>query len=238
MLIAIPSKNRAGRTTTNKILPNLGTFFVPESEVHQYKNIKNIVGVPNNVHGITQTRNWILKNTNERDVVFIDDDAKNVGYTKMLEYSSQKIDIKDEGFWVEQFLLAFDLCEQMGYKMWGVKTEAAPRSVHPYKPILTRTYLTASCMGMINDGEFYFDETYKVKEDYEICLRHIKKYGGVLGIRYLHWENEHWTTDGGCKDYRTISIEKEAIRKLHYQYPNMIRKAKRKGSQFTIELNL
>lgn len=238
MLIAIPSKNRAGRTTTNKILPNLGTFFVPESEVHQYKNIKNIVGVPNNVHGITQTRNWILKNTNERDVVFIDDDAKNVGYTKMLEYSSQKIDIKDEGFWIEQFLLAFDLCEQMGYKMWGVKTEAAPRSVHPYKPILTRTYLTASCMGMINDGEFYFDETYKVKEDYEICLRHIKKYGGVLGIRYLHWENEHWITDGGCKDYRTISIEKEAIRKLHYQYPSMIRKAKRKGSQFTIELNL
>lgn len=238
MLIAIPSKNRAGRTTTNKILPNLGTFFVPESEVHQYKNIKNIVGVPNNVHGITQTRNWILKNTNERDVVFIDDDAKNVGYTKMLEYSSQKIDIKDEGFWIEQFLLAFDLCEQMGYKMWGVKTEAAPRSVHPYKPILTRTYLTASCMGMINDGEFYFDETYKVKEDYEICLRHIKKYGGILGIRYLHWENEHWITDGGCKDYRTISIEKEAIRKLHYQYPNMIRKAKRKGSQFTIELNL
>ena len=140
MLIAIPSKNRAGRTTTNKILPNLGTFFVPESEVHQYKNIKNIVGVPNNVHGITQTRNWILKNTNERDVVFIDDDAKNVGYTKLLEYSSQKIDIKDEGFWVEQFLLAFDLCEQMGYKMWGVKTENATRSVYPYKPILTRTY--------------------------------------------------------------------------------------------------
>lgn len=238
MLIAIPSKNRAGRTTTNKILPNLGTFFVPESEVHQYKNIKNIVGVPNNVHGITQTRNWILKNTNERDVVFIDDDAKNVGYTKLLEYSSQKIDIKDEGFWVEQFLLAFDLCEQMGYKMWGVKTENATRSVYPYKPILTRTYLTASCMGMINDGEFYFDETYKVKEDYEICLRHIKKYGGVLGIRYLHWENEHWITDGGCKDYRTISIEKEAIRKLHYQYPNMIRKAKRKGNKFTIELNL
>ena len=238
MLIAIPSKNRAGRTTTNKILPNLGTFFVPESEIHQYNNIKNIVGVPNTVNGITQTRNWILKNTNEIDVVFIDDDAKHVGYTKMMEKNAKRIDIRDEGFWIEQFLLAFDLCEQMGYKMWGVKTESSPRSVHPYKPILTKTYLTASCMGMINDGEFYFDESYKVKEDYEICLRHIQKYGGVLGIRYLHWENEHWTTEGGCKDYRTISIEKDAIRKLHKQYPNMIRKAKRTGSQFTIELNL
>jgi hypothetical protein len=35
--------------------------------------------------------------------------------------------------------------------MWGVKTESAPRSVHPYKPILTKTYLTASCMGLIYD---------------------------------------------------------------------------------------
>ena len=83
-------------------------------------------------------------------------------------------------------------------------------------------------MCIIIVGEFYFDEKYKVKEDYEICLRHIVKYGGILGIRYLHWENEHWETDGGCKDYRTVSMEKEAIKMLNKQYPNMIRKAKRK----------
>lgn len=238
MLIAVPSKNRAGRTTTNKILPNIATFFVPDSEIHQYQNIKNVIGVPKEVQGITATRNWILKNTNEINVVFLDDDAKYVGYTKMEERNAKKIEIRDEGFWAEQFLMAFDLCEQLGYKMWGTKTESSPRSVHPYKPILTKTYLTASCMGMVNDGEFYFDEEFKVKEDYEICLRHIEKYGGILGIRYLHWENEHWTTDGGCKDYRTISMEKDAIKKLNKRYPNLIRKAKRKANQFTIELNL
>jgi len=151
---------------------------------------------------------------------------------------SKKVDVKDEGFWAEEFLKAFDLTEQLGYKMWGVKTEAAPRSVYPFKPILTRTYLTASCMGMINDGEFYFDENFKVKEDYEICLRHLKIYGGILGIRYIHWENEHWVTDGGCKDYRTYEMEKKAIKDLHKLYPNMIRSAKRKANQFTIQLNL
>ena len=60
MLIAVPSKNRAGRTTTNKILPNVATFFVPKSEVHQYSNVKNVIGVPNDVQGITPTRNWIV----------------------------------------------------------------------------------------------------------------------------------------------------------------------------------
>lgn len=238
MLIAIPSKNRAGKTTTNKILPNIGTFFVPESELHQYSYIKNVIGVPKEISGITNTRNWILKNTKDKWVVFLDDDAKNVGYTRLGLHNSYKIDIKDEGFWAEEFLKAFDLSEQLGYKMWGVKTEAAPRSVYPYKPILTKTYLTASCMGIINDGEFYFDEQFKVKEDYEICLRHIVKYGGILGIRYLHWENEHWVTDGGCKDYRTVNMEKDAIKKLAKLYPGMIRSAKRKANQFTIALNL
>ena len=81
MLIAVPSKGRAGLTTTNKILPNLSTFFIPESEYHQYKGIvKNIECVPKEVRGITATRNWILENTDEQWVVFLDDDAKNVGY--------------------------------------------------------------------------------------------------------------------------------------------------------------
>jgi len=93
-------------------------------------------------------------------------------------------------------------------------------------------------MGIINDGEYYFDERFVVKEDYEICLRHIKEKGGILGVRYLHWENDYWDTDGGCKDYRTVGIEKNAIKLLNKLYPGMIRSAKRKANTFTIQLNL
>lgn len=238
MLIAIPSKGRAGRTKTDKILPNYGTFFVPESEIHQYSYVKNVIGVPLSVKGITETRNWILRNSKDKWVVFLDDDVKNCGWMRLDERNAIKVKIEDEDFWVNEFIKGFDIMEQMGFKMWGMKTESAPRSVYPYKPILTRTYLTASCMGMRNDGEFYFDENFKVKEDYEICLRHIQKYGGILGIRYLHWENEHWITDGGCKDYRTVKMEKEAIKMLIDKYPGMVSKVKRSGSEMTIELNL
>jgi hypothetical protein len=238
MLIAVPSKNRAGNTKTNLILPNVCTFFVPESEVHQYSYVKNVVGVPNFVQGITATRNWILKNTNEKYVVFLDDDVKSCGYIELGKFQGHLHKIKDESFWYEEFFKAFDLTEQLNFKMWGLKTEGALRSVYPFKPILFKTYLTASCMGMINDGEFYFDENFKVKEDYEICLRHIVKYGGILGIRYIHWENEHWKTDGGCKDYRTIEMGKKAIKDLVKMYPGMIAKAKREASGFTIQLTL
>lgn len=238
MLIAIPSKSRAGYTTTNEIVPTVGTFFVPESEVHQYNYVRNVVAVPKEVQGITATRNWILRNAGDEWVVFLDDDAMTTGYTKLLMRNVKKIHIKDEQFWVDEFVKAFDVTVQMGYKMWGLKTEASTRSTYPYKPFLTRTYLTASCMGMVNDGEFYFDESYRVKEDYEICLRHMQKYGGIHGIRYIHWENEHWTTEGGCKDYRTIEMERDAIKRLIKQYPGMIRKAKRKANTFTIQLNV
>tara|TARA_R110002051_G_scaffold324860_2_gene424198 strand:- start:1547 stop:2263 length:717 start_codon:yes stop_codon:yes gene_type:complete len=238
MIIAIPSKSRAGRTTSQKVLPN-GIFYVPESEVHQYKPfVKNVIGVPKEVKGITPTRNWILKNTKEKYVVFIDDDVKTCGYTKLEKRKSRKIEIRSEQFWNVEFEKFFMLCEELNYKMWGVRTEASPRGCYPYKPILFRTYLTASCMGLINDGEYYFDESYTVKEDYEICLRHIKDKGGILGIRYLHWENEHWGTEGGCKDYRTIDIERECIKKLIKQYPKMIKNAKRKNNEFCIKLNL
>lgn len=239
MLIAVPSKGRAGLTTTNKILPNLCTFFIPESEYHQYKDlVKNIVCVPKEVRGITDTRNWILENTDDKWVVFLDDDAKNVGYNKLEERKTKKIEIRDEGFWAEEFLKFFDMTEQLGYKIWGTRTESSPRGTYPYKPFLTRSYVTASCMGIINDGEYLFDSEFKVKEDYEICLRHIKDKGGILAVRYLHWENEHWTTEGGCKDYRTIEMEKDAIKKLIKLYPNMIASAKRKANEFTIKLNL
>ena len=158
MIIAVPSKGRAGKTTTQKILPN-AVFFVPESEVHQYEGLyKNVVSVPISVKGITQTRNWILKNTNDRYIIFVDDDVKSAGYTKLLERKSKKIEIKKEEFWINEFIKLFDITENMNYKIWGVKTEGSPRSVYPYKPLLLKTYVTASCMGIINDGSYYFDE--------------------------------------------------------------------------------
>lgn len=237
MLIAIPSKNRAGKTTSEKILPN-ATYFVPESQKYLYSYVKNVIGVPKEILGITATRNWILKNTSEKRVVFIDDDVKSAGYTKMFSRNAKGISIKSEKFWLKEFEKLFDITEQLGYKIWGVKTESATRTVYPYKPFLLKGYTTASCMGIINDGEYLFDENFPVKEDYEICLRHIVEKGGILAARYIHWENNHWELDGGCKDYRTVAMEKDCIKRLIKKYPRMVSSVKRKANEFTIRLNL
>lgn len=236
MQIAIPSKGRAGQTKSDKVLPS-AIMYVPKSEAHQYKCFcKNVVAVPNEIKGITATRNWILKNCGDSQVVFIDDDVKNCGWTKLLATQGKQIKIKSEEQWVKIFSRLFDLTESLKYKVWGVKTEAALRSVYPYKPILFRSYVTASCMGMINDGTMNFDESFAVKEDYEICLRHIKEFGGIVAARHVYWENSHWNDDGGCKTYRTQALEAECIAKLIKMYPGMIKQVKRGGSGYSIEL--
>ena len=239
MLIAVPSKGRAGITKTNKIFKNTATFFVPQSEYHQYKDlVKNVVPVPNEIQGITKTRNWILNYTDEKRVVMIDDDIKKLGYVKRNERNVNHINLKDENFWIDEFVKYFELTEQLDYKIWGVTTDDSTRSAYSYKPIMFKTYALGSIMGIVNDKEYLFNEDFKVKEDYELCLRHIKDKGGILAIRYLHWENDHWGKDGGCKDYRTIEMEKKAIKDLIKLYPSMISNVKRKANEFTIKLNL
>jgi len=237
MIIAIPSKGRAGRTSSQKVLDG-ATFYVPamESAAYLAAGIANVVPVPMEVKGITKTRNWILRNCGEREVVFVDDDVKVQGFTELLERNGKQRKLEGAQ-WMGEFKKLFDLCGGLGFKIWGVSTQAALRSIYPYKPFLFYSYVTASCMGIINDGEFYFDESFEVKEDYELCLRHIKEKGGILAARYLFWENHHWGTDGGCKDYRTQEMERLAIKKLIKMYPGMIRKIKRGGSEYSIELD-
>lgn len=237
MIVAIPSKGRAGKTTSQNVLTG-ATFYVPEMECAAYLavGIKNVVPVPMSVTGITKTRNWILRNCESEKVVFVDDDLKRQGFVEMLERRTNYVKLDGAG-WMREFERLFDLCEGFGYKVWGVSTQSAPRSVYPYKPFLFYSYVTASCMGVVNDGEFYFDESFGVKEDYELCLRHIKEKGGILAARYLFWENHHWETQGGCKDYRTQEMERDAIKRLIRMYPGMIRKIKRGGSEYSIELD-
>lgn len=239
MHIAIPSKGRYNKCPSYDRLNGNCFLYVPESEYHLYiKNYKNVISVPLSYSCITMTRNFILNNCKDRWVVMIDDDVKTAGYNLLNAHNIKKVEIKEPEIWLNEFKKLFSITEQFEYKIWGIRTENSSMGTYPYKPFLFKSYVTASCMGIINDGSYLFDERFKVKEDYEISLRHIKQYGGIVAARYLHWENSHWHDDGGCKDYRTQSIEEDCIKKLKSLYPNMVSNANKKNNKYTIKLNL
>ena len=143
--------------------------------------------------------------------------------------------ILTERQWLFEWDRLFDVAEGVGFSVWGVSTLSAPRAWYPWRPFIWHTYVTASCMGMFNNG-LRFDETFQVKEDYELCLRCIRDEGGVVGARYLYWENDHWTRAGGCREYRTGEMEQECIKRLVKMYPGMIRRVTRGGSEWSIDL--
>jgi hypothetical protein len=238
MHFAVPSKGRGGIiTSTRKILKN-ATYYVPENEVNDYRNSHGglIVGVPIEIKGITATRNWILKNCNEYYVIMVDDDVKVAGWLEILKMNSKHRKLLTDADWIEEATKLAYLCEDLDYKIFGISTHSSQIQFKGFKPFLFQTYVLGSFIGHINDGSYYYDESFLVKEDYELCLRHIKERGGILGGRNIYWECEHWKTDGGCKDYRTQEMEKSAIKKLIKMYPGLIRKVSRKGSEFCIQL--
>lgn len=237
MLIAIPSKSRPWKSASKELLKD-GILFVPEQEVELYTRIYggDVVGVPREVKGITPTRNWILDQYEGEDIVFVDDDLKQTGYVVTKSDGKKKHVKLTEAELLTEFSKSFELCKSLGYKIFGLKTESSPMSQYDEKPFLFKTYVTASCMGIVNDTDLRFDESFKVKEDYEISCRHIEKYGGILGVRYIYWENHHWDTNGGCGDYRTEAMERECINKLIRKYPNFVKSVNRKNSKYCIKL--
>jgi hypothetical protein len=236
--IAIPSKGRIGKLKTKELLKS-GIIYCPENEYKDYKKIYNeVIAVPNDIYGITKTRNWILKN-NDCDIIFIDDDLKNTGYweKKYINSDGKKFTkINDENTLLNEFERLFGITYELGYKIFGLRTEQSQWSQHDEAPILFQSYVTASCMGIINDGSIYFDEKYIVKEDYEICLRHIAEYGGILSVKYLTWENEHIYKTGGCQSYRNNENEKSAIDMLIKAYPNNVKIKKSQTNNYSIRL--
>ncbi len=229
MRICVPSSNRAGKTTTQDFIKGC-VFFVPENQATQYRAAlpNEIVPVPEKYNGITKTRNFILNHYKGRDVLFIDDDTKEAGLFK----EGQRVSFQGGDYTEKltaEFKRIFDLCRGLGFKIWGVEAGGSKYANHFINPFSFYGIINCSFMGIISDGEFVFDETFEVKEDYEIILRHFKRKGGFLKARHFYWRTEHWGNLGGCVDYRTDQLEEKNIKKLEDRYYGMIIRGKAKN---------
>jgi glycosyltransferase involved in cell wall biosynthesis len=230
MLVAIPSKGRAGNCPSADFLTR-GVLYVPETEADAYRAAhpdRRLVAVPAHVRGITSTRNWILNSTNDPWVVMVDDDVRYHG-TIVLEKDKSVHRSFDEQTWLGIWHRLFETSEGLGSRIWGVGTVSARWQYRHWRPFILRTYVLASCMGIRNDTGIRFDERFTVKEDYEICLRCLKEDGIVVAARFAHWENRHWTTPGGCTEYRTTAVEDEAMNLLAKMYPGTFKRMPGRG---------
>jgi len=183
---------------------------------------QNVMAVPNDVKGITATRNWILKNCQDVYIVMMNDDLFAQGYFEV-EEQAHRVRKLYEKEWHDVFHRLFEVTEDVGFKIWGVTRSFKFEYSQPFNPFSFRGEVTGSCMGIVNDGEYLFDEEFVTKEDYELCLRHIFAEGGIVQARHVFVADDRdMKAKGGCAGYRTKEVEKLMIKKLRNKYPGFV----------------
>jgi hypothetical protein len=156
------------------------------------------------------------------------------GYIERTDLKYKVKRLNDENIVISEILKLFEICIQVNSKIFGFFTVGNNLTNYSFNPFLFNGVCLGSCMGIINDGTYYFDESFEVKEDYELTLRHLKDRGITVRSNILFMQHEHTQLKGGCRDSNRIDKEKKAIKKLISSYPNMIKEAKHRGTSFSI----
>jgi len=203
--VYIPSMGRAGKVTTHKLFKE-SIIVCPKKEVKAYKEYHDqVLGVDDNIKGITKTRNWILEKNNDEWHIQVDDDALSF-HTYECGKLIKFIDVdRIDNILRNQFLV----CKEWGHKAWGFALASDYKFYREYSPFSSQGVIGANILGVIKNP-IRFDERLKVKEDYDYSMQHIAKYGGVLRFMKYGIDVIHLTNEGGCVSYRTKDVEMEA----------------------------
>lgn len=214
--IVIPSQGRAEIMTTQKIVPKSDTIIcVPESEKDLYKSLhpdNQIVCHPDSVVGISNKRQWILKEIGP--CTMIDDDI--IGLTTLHTLKPRKITEPEEVYSIIENLQT--LAEDLGIKTFGVNTIGNPKFFNASK-CFTHTekfYCILGFTGISEDDFDYFpsgeehNRTLK-SDDYSYLINLFYNRKSVLDTRYavlLNKDNKLLET--GCNTYRDEECFKES----------------------------
>ena len=225
MLIAIPSKGRAGRVTSDRFLAPLDpVIFCPAGEVEAYAaHHARVAGVPETFVGLTPTRNFILDyaaSRGERSIVQADDDC--IGVVKFeagKRGRGRAISAAEFAFLVENMAI---MAAEAGARLWGFQVTDDGQTYREYSPFSLQAFIPGNFMGILDDGQ-RFDERFVVKEDYDFTLESLRRYRRVWRCNKYAWYVEHQATPGGCRSYRTFDLERRMIALLRAKWGSLVR---------------
>lgn len=221
--------------------------WVSEDEYEEYIKANkgyedNIISVPREYQGnLCRIRNYILdKELENNDVVLlIDDDMKAIGHFEPEgDYGYVDVICNEEELYemLEHYSL---LCEEFGFKHWGVMCNKDPLSYRQTTPFSTVSYIGGPFGVFLKGNELRYDERLPLKEDYDMTLQNCNKYRGCLRVNKYHYDCKQSKQKGGCATYRNYSREKDQLELLQKKWGKKIVKIdnvanqnqKRKGKQ-------
>jgi hypothetical protein len=202
-----PSYKRSQKSITQINYPNV-KIVVRESEAEEYiKNGNDIVVCPDSAQGnLCRVRNWILDNLcDDADcIVIVDDDCSYIG--RWEEQSQIKFNMNDLEEFCENIA---NITKEIGFHFWGLNCVTDKGAYREYTPFGTLQYIGGPFQAHLKSSKVRYDEELPLKEDYDITLQHIHKYGGCLRVNFAHYNVKQAEQEGGCATYRNLDKEKQ-----------------------------
>lgn len=240
--ICCPSYKRPKVKTLEKY-PNT-RVYVAESEHAAYVDANHegadIVAVPDKVQGnAARIRNYILNTEFEAGadgVLLLDDDMTAVCRYDAVQakhglFGYQRKEL-NEAELIAFVLNGFEMCEEWGFKLWGVNCTFDPKAYLTYTPFNTTSFIGGPFSAHLKNPLRY-DERLPLKEDYDILLQHCNKYRGTLRFNAYHYICKQSENAGGCAQMRNIARERQQFEALQRKWgADIVRKDKSSKKQF------
>lgn len=200
--------------------------WVAEREYEEYVKAnpgreKNIISVPNEVQGnVCRIRNYILdKELPENDVVLlIDDDLHFVERFEPLgNYGYDKKKLTEEELY-EMLCKYSIMCDDLGFKHWGIMCNHDALSYRQTTPFCTVSYIGSPFSVFLHGNDLRYDERLPLKEDYDMTLQQCNKYRGCLRVNKYHYDCKQSEQAGGCATYRNYQREMQQLECLQKKW--------------------
>lgn len=234
--VAIPSYQRAGKQGTLEYLAALG---VPKDRIYifvqteddrdayqQHAGQANIVYAA--ADGIAKARNNILRHFGgAKNVLMMDDDISAIGILRR----GQLADIQSREELAENINRCFKVAQKHRAQVFGL---------YPvYNAFfMSRTISTAvtvnTVVGFCAGFDMRMNETYKAKEDIELCARILNSGGSVFRYNFLAVKAKHRTNAGGCCDTWKSDENRKAAQRLCRTYPAILAPHARKPDEVRV----
>lgn len=235
--ICCPSYRRSKRPKTFARYPD-AVYYIDESDEGAYRSYGvDYVVVPGGVQGnVSRIRNYVLDLELQKGadgVVFMDDDISWVAVFEPKPNNGKGWDarkLNQDELWqvIED---GFRLCEDWGFKMWGINPGGAMRrSYKRNQPFSTTNYIASPFVGFL-PNPLRYDESIPLKEDYDMTLQHARRFGGSLRMNMLHVICDQGCKGsakaGGCSTYRTTAEERRQFDALQAKWGSRLVKRDR-----------
>lgn len=221
--MAIPSYQRSEKQPTLDYLEKIGApkerVFVFVQTVSDFKayqkhsNRANIVLAP--AAGIAEARNNIVERFRDtNNVLMMDDDISTLSRLT----ADKLVPITTGEEFTDTVNRMFGVAKKYGAYLFGIYP--VHNSFFMSRNISTAVTVN-TVLGFVKGHSLKFDESYRAKEDIELCGRIINSGGKVLRYNFLAPNAKHRTNAGGCHDTWASAENRIAVDRLCETYPDI-----------------